>query len=808
MERRFALYQPENADEQVMEVTSEGELNIYFTYELMPKATKQDSMMEDAIKAITPLVPAEFEELLNVKAPTKKEPNRTLLEKHLTDYTAKNSFDYFIHKDLGGFLSRELDFYIKNEVLHIDDLDPQHINSQLNVVRAIKQVGQKIIQMLAQLENFQRKLWLKKKFVVQCDYCITLDRVPKKLYPAIIANDAQRKEWVRLFAIDDIKGDIMTEAYSDPLTIEFLKQNPFLVLDTAFFDAKFKHQLVASMENIDEQTNGLLINSENFQALQLLQEKYRNEVKCAYYDPPYNTSEGTFIYKNSYQQSSWCSMIENRLAITKPLLTVDGVSEVAIDDFEQPYLSGILDYIYGFENRLGTLIVEIKPSGRTNDFFLATSHEYLLCYAKNYDNVSINFSPLTEEQKKAYKEIGEDGTANKWRDFLRTGGYSTPEERPNSYYPIFYNPKTNDITPDEIDGYIKILPIDSTGKHRVWRKTIPSLREHLLKGEIKVERKGDSYKIRIIDKIKDGVRPKSVWIGSKYDAATHGTKLIQNIFGESQFSFPKAFGNVYDSINMVCNEGEIVLDAFAGSGTTGHVVVDLNRKVEEEFYRFILCEVNDYCETVTKPRIEKVIYSENWKDGKPVSRNGISQCFKYIRLEQYEDTLNNLEVKKQELDFQLDEFKESYMLGYMLDTETRDSLLNLKWFENPFEMTLKTTKDNELVETKVDMVETFNYLIGLNVETEDWYQDDNICVVQGRTHREGLKTLVIWRNCNAVSNDQLCMFFDKMDFRTRDTEFDLIYVNGDNTLPNLRRDEEHWKVVLTEEEFQKRMFEE
>ena len=148
------------------------------------------------------------------------------------------------------------------------------------------------------------------------------------------------------------------------------------------------------------------------------------------------------------------------------------------------------------------------------------------------------------------------------------------------------------------------------------------------------------------------------------------------------------------------------------------------------------------------------------------------------------------------------------MLSYMLDTETRDSLLNLKWFENPFEMTLKTTKDNELVETKVDMVETFNYLIGLNVETEDWYQDDNICVVQGKTHSEGLKTLVIWRNCKEVNNDQLCMFFDKMDFRTRDTEFDLIYVNGDNTLPNLKRDEDHWKVVLTEEEFQKRMFEE
>ena len=808
MERRFALWKPENVNDAIVEVTAEGELNIYFTYELMPKATKQKDLLTEALETINTLVPDDFGELLTVKAPTKENANRTLLEKHLSDYTAKNSFDYFIHKDLGGFLSHELDFFIKNEVLHIDDLNPQHISSQLGVVKAIKQVGQKIIRMLAQLENFQRKLWLKKKFVVQSDYCITLDRVPEKLYSAIIANEAQRKEWVRLFAIDEIKGDMMTEAYSEPLTLEFLKQNPFLVLDTAFFDVKFKHQLVACMENVDEQTNGLLINSENFQALQLLQEKYRKGIKCAYYDPPYNTSEGSFVYKNSYQHSSWCSMLENRLSLTQPLLSSDGVNEVAIDDFEQPYLSGILDYIYGFDNRLGSLVVEIKPSGRTNDYFLATSHEYLLCYAKNYNDVTINFFPLSEEQRRAYSETTEDGTPNKWRDFLRTGGYSTPEERPNSYYPIFYNPVTKDITPEEKEGYIKILPIDSTGKHRVWRKTIPSLINHLNKGEIKVEKRGDQYKVRIIDKIKDGVRPKSVWIGSKYDASAHGTKLIQAMFGDSQFSFPKAFGNVYDSLYMVCNEGDIILDAFAGSGTTGHAVVELNRNAEDDFYRFILCEVNDYCNAVTKPRLQKSIYSSEWRDAKPVSRNGISQCFKYIRLEQYEDTLNNLEIKAKELDFQPDEFKESYMLSYMLDTETRDSLLNLKWFENPFEMTLKTTKDNELVETKVDMVATFNYLIGLNVETEDWYQDDNICVVQGKTHREGLKTLVIWRNCKEVNNDQLCMFFDKMDFRTRDTEFDLIYVNGDNTLPNLKRDEDHWKVVLTEEEFQKRMFEE
>ena len=246
------------------------------------------------------------------------------------------------------------------------------------------------------------------------------------------------------------------------------------------------------------------------------------------------------------------------------------------------------------------------------------------------------------------------------------------------------------------------------------------------------------------------------------------------------------------------------------SAEIGKSVINRNLDLNQEDggnRKFILCDMAEYFDSALRTRAERAVYSETWDNGKPVSRQGISQCFKYIRLEQYEDTLNNLEIKKQQTEALPEEFHESYMLSYMLDTETRDSLLNLQWFENPFAMSLKTTKDNELVPTNVDMVETFNYLIGLNVETEDWYQNDNICVVQGKTHREGLKTLVIWRNCQVVDNDALCEFFRKRDFRTHDTEFDLIFVNGDNTLPNLRRDEDHWKVVLIEEEFQKRMFE-
>lgn len=240
-ERRFALYEEEG--EPTVEII-DGELNIYFTYELMPKATKQNNLNISAVEKLKSIIPSEWEALMQ---PVSNTDSRLLIEKHLTDYTAKNSFDYFIHKNLGGFLRRELDFYIKNEVMQLDDLDVRHIEAQLGIVKAIKQVGDKIIRMLAQLEDFQKRLWLKKKFVVQSDYCVTLDRVPEELYADIIANDRQREEWVRLFAIDDIKGDLTTEAYSEPLTLEFLRQNPFLVLDTAFFSLQFKHKLISHL---------------------------------------------------------------------------------------------------------------------------------------------------------------------------------------------------------------------------------------------------------------------------------------------------------------------------------------------------------------------------------------------------------------------------------------------------------------------------------------------------------------------------------------------------------------------------------
>jgi len=162
--------------------------------------------------------------------------------------------------------------------MRLDDIEEEsapRVEQYLSKIKVIRRIAYKIIDFLAQIENFQKKLWLKKKFVVETNYCVTLDRVPDELYPEIAANDAQREEWVRLFAIDEIKekkGQLRLDedtpvAYSEPLTVEFLNANPFLVLDTRFFDEEFKAKLLASIEDIDEQCDGLLIHSENFQVL-------------------------------------------------------------------------------------------------------------------------------------------------------------------------------------------------------------------------------------------------------------------------------------------------------------------------------------------------------------------------------------------------------------------------------------------------------------------------------------------------------------------------------------------------------------
>ncbi|WP_435547076.1 site-specific DNA-methyltransferase [Desulfobacterium sp. N47] len=835
-ERRFVLIEPhtrtltdeegDEYEEELLPVAEEnGELVLRFEYKAMPKGSKQDSLVLDAVNKVLadPNVKARWLDL-SKREPTEKNPQRTLLEKCLANYTTKNTADYFIHKDLGGFLRRELDFYIKNEVMHLDDVQSAEkfadIEKNLRMIQTLRAIALDLITFLAQLEDFQKKLWLKKKFVISTHYCITLDRVPESLYPEIVANSQQWEQWKNLGMLNGNEADLFRQAQAG--SVEYLKERQYLMADTALFDAAFKHALLAAVDNLDESLDGLLIHGDNFQALNLLQERYRGQVNIVYIDPPYNTSENSFLYKNQYKHSSWLTMVESRVRMAVDAMSDNAVLCSAIDDFELPYLENALDQVFGFENRLGNLAIEIKPSGRTNDNYLATSHEYILFYAKDYAKAKIDFFPLTEEQVAEYSE-GDGGESYKWRDFLRTGGFSTPEERPNSYYFIYYNPETGEAGVKPFEGAEKIEPLDSNGKKRVWRKTIPSFITHLKSGEINFQQnKKGEWKVQLIDRIKEGVRPKSIWVGSKYDASSHGTKLLKSLFGDmADFSFPKSIHAVYDTlfVNISSDHSATVMDHFSGSGTTGHATINLNRQ-DNGHRKYILVEQGEYFDTVLKPRIQKVVYSSDWKDGKATApHTGISHAFKVLKIESYEDTLNNLQLRRNEaqqslLDTLPQSAKEDYLLHYMLDIESRGSLLSLEQFNKPFDCKLKVAVDSAgaYEERTIDLVETFNYLIGLRVKHIDIRRDKGFLLVTGWLPT-GEKTLVLWRDVEQVDYETLNRLCDKLAINPADSEFEVVYINGDHNIPAVFTSTEAeggitktLKIRQIEPEFLSRMF--
>ena len=397
--------------DQPVTLNDNDELVLQFEYRADPNKTGQNNTWQkNKLKEAEALI---FETLdsevaykdwavdLKTLAPTEKEKSRTLLAKYLTQYTAGNTMDYFIHKDLGGFLSRELDFYIKNEIMHLDDIeqsDAATVESWLLKVRVLRQVAKKVISFLAQLEDFQKKLWLKKKFVTETNYCMTLDRVPEAFYGEVLACEGQRREWESLGFTSE--GTEYTEA--------FLKENPFLVIDTGLFDSGFKERLLAEIDDLDETTDGVLIHSENFQALNLMQERYREQVKCVCIDPPYNTGGDGFVYKDNYKHSSWISMFSDRLVISNKYMKSNAVLFVNIDDTEVNNLNNIIDEVLPDYSKKTICVKMAEPTGPkmasvVNNGSIAKLKEYIVTAKKggihNYNFEKVKKGKWDEEYK-------------------------------------------------------------------------------------------------------------------------------------------------------------------------------------------------------------------------------------------------------------------------------------------------------------------------------------------------------------------------------------------------------------------------
>ena len=862
-DRRFALAEArtvtrvddegEPYEEEIVPIAEEdGDLVIRFEYRAFPAKTKQESLVDAAVEAVLAdeTVKANWLDL-TTRTPTDKNPQRTVLEKHLTTYTQKNTADYFIHKDLGTFLRRELDFYIKNEVMNLDDVQDAKsfaaIEANLRMIQCLRQIARDLITFLASIEDFQKKLWLKKKFVVAAHYCVTLDRVPEALYDRIAANPGQWAQW----------HDLGMRDSAAPGTAADLKAQPYLMVDSALFDASFRADLLKAIPDLDASIDGLLAHGDNFQALTLLTERYREKVKCVYVDPPYNTSEATFFYKNQYKHSSWLTMIEGRISKSKSFMTRDAIFQITIDDMELYRLKATLDSLFSEEKYIGTIAIQSNPRGRGINSFFATSHDYAVAYANDPEVAEICDELLSEEQGEGYKyqdEISE----YRLLPFRRSGGLSTPDERPNSEYPLFVDTAKNHVVaiggkrtadyPAEyaadigykiIDGEIIevpfgslasdpalscVMPIDSGGDRRVWRwSDRQKILEHAILGDFIAKRQGGGeYSIQLKDRIKEGRKPKTVWVDPSLDASSHGTNLLKEILGgRKAFGYPKALYATKASISAVVRKSKnaTVLDYFGGSGTTAHAVISLNRD-DQGKRRYILAEQGDYFDTVLKPRTQKIVYSADWREGKPTGKEtGISHAFKVLKIESYEDTLNNLTLKRDAGQQGLLErmgpgARDEYLMRYMLDVEARGSLLSVEDFTKPFDYELDIAVDSAgaTQRTKVDLLETFNYLIGLTVKTIDIQLARGFATVEG-TLPDGKRTLILWRDCETLDYDALTKLCDRLAINPGDTEYDVVYVNGDHNLPTKLQaseadggGEKELNIRQIEPEFLARMF--
>lgn len=809
-ERYFVLIEPQNRfvkgdnddeyEEMLLPVEEvNGELILRFEYKIMPKGSKQEELVDIAVKTVLnhSFITANWGNLTK-KEPTEKNPLRTLLEKNITDYTTKNTSDYFIHKNLGGFLLNELDFYIKNEVMRLDDINNaktfSDIEQNLRLIQTLRAIAHDLITFLAQLEDFQKKLWLKKKFVVTSHYCITIDQVPEILYPQIASNPQQWQHWEQMGVLEDVASNLISKSKVD--RVEYLKLHPYLMVNTSLFDIDFKYTLLAAIENLDETLDGLLINSDNFQALKFLEEKYRGKVSCIHIDPPYNTDTSGFIYKNNYRHSSWLSFMNSRLETSIPFLNLNGQYICHIDENEYEKLHLVFDSST-LENA-GTVIWD-KRNPMNGGSGIAMQHEYIIWRCAAEKTLTLpNTSVLTMLEKvngliksegmvndvvrkkysawvnsnsklsggeKAYRYIDDAG------NIYRAVSLRAPEPRidPKFHQPLIH-PKTK-----------KPCAIPPNG----FSRTPETLAKMVECGEIlfgKDETTQPNQK-RLLTADSNRQLSSIIQDAKKGKADTSSMNL----------NFPYCHPvSLYELIvNIATKDQDLILDFFAGSGTTGHAVVECNRK-DGGKRKYILVEQGDYFEQVTQQRMQKITYSNTWKNGKATtSEAGVSQAFKILKLEGYEDTLNNLQLHRNETQQNLinilpETAKEDYLLRYFLNVESRGSLLSLEHFNKPFDCKLKVAIDSAgaYQECTIDLVETFNYLIGLNVKHIEVHRDEGFAKIVGWLPT-GEYTLVLWRDVEQIDYQGLNELCERLDVTPGSSNFDVIYINGDHNVPSM-----------------------
>jgi len=381
-------------------------------------------------------------------------------------------------------------------------------------------------------------------------------------------------------------------------------------------------------------TDNLLIKGNNLLALHTLKEEFAGKVKLIYIDPPYYFSKtsknvDSFTYNSSFKLSTWLVFLRNRLVEAKQMLSENGVIFISIDDGGQAHLKLILDEIFGTENFIANLPTIMNLKGNNDEFAFAGTHEYTIVYAKNKTKSVFYEFPVDAEGMLKDWEEDEIGYFKKGANLKATGANAPREKRPNLFYPIFIDENKNVYVTDDDKkkniNDVELLPI-TDGVEMSWRWQKKKVRNEPY--NIIVSGENGSFSIYKKQRPELGElpskKPKTIFYKPEYSSG-NGTAQIKELFGEKVFSNPKPLELIKDFVLIGSAKDDIVLDFHAGSGTTAHAVLQLNREDGGE-RQFIICEQMDYVETVTAKRIEKVIQKNNSGD------------FVYLELKKYNQT--------------------------------------------------------------------------------------------------------------------------------------------------------------------------
>jgi adenine-specific DNA-methyltransferase len=697
------------------------------------------------------------------------------IRRWLGRFMARNQSDFFIHKRLKEALSEDLDIFLKTEVLDVDQL-LAGANQQtdlpkrvMKVARIVREVGGHIINFLAALEDFQKALWEKKKLVFETRYVITLNLLERYAGAWLAKNidtivKKQRAEWKDLGLGDYAKATACIRKTEGDLASAATEQYFPLPIDTNNFDAEFKWSMleaVTAATPLEDALDGIAIQSDNWQALNTLQEKYRNRVQTLYADPPYNTDAGPISYKNGYRKASWAAFMQNRLGVVRNYLLEDGVACITIDDFQKNELLEVISKEFGSDNLLGTVVIKNSPSGRPSVKGFRISHEYAI-FSGISPRSDIGLLERSEAQATHFGNSDEDGPFA-WENFRKRGGATTHRSaRPKQFYPIYVEgdkiriPKLEwlkdkkewDVLEPPSATEVSLLPVNDDGTERVWSWGHVTALKNMKDLEVRRNSEGIVSIFRKVRPQSEGSLPSTVWVKPEHSAVEYGSVLLKNMFNKREFSFPKSVHAVEDCLSVSgAHEDALVLDIFAGSGTTPHAVLNLNKE-DDGSRKFLIFEANDYIHSFTIPRIVKAAAATTWSSGKAVEVDGVGLFMKVQELEQYEDSLESLNMEVNEGDSGELLFQDpAFALRYRLDKTSRSMYSGVDRFSSPFGYQLKRAEGGgEARPCEVDLVESIPYLLGMDVSR--MYRESHGVVMLGR-NRRGQSVAVFFRDCNA-----------------------------------------------------------